>query len=324
MDCQTCTVLESLLNFILFLMKKYLFRIFVFIALGALIGELAVRVFDLGVDFPESYQDEAQLIRFVPNQTGKSVQRYQWIINEYGNFGPAPKSLDSLISVIGNSYIVNTMNPPECHQAHYLARGNLDYNFYPMSRDGSSFLEFMEMVKSLEPLNPVKHMLYVHDEDFTYSVVELKDQALTVQYSLENKEIRHALFATSKMKDLLYKSEFAYFIYRNYFVLADMNLFHQEEEEVQVENKSYDYESLGLLFDFVKGQYRIDNVLLVFFPGSDARLMALAEETGFETMELKTDDYNSWLTSIGGHWSCYGHEEVARQVNQYLRQNMYN
>jgi hypothetical protein len=303
-------------------MKKYLFRIFVFVTVGALIGELTVRLFDLGVDFPESYQDESQLIRYLPNQTGKSVQRFQWFINEYGNYGPAPRSLDSLITVIGNSYIVNTMNPPECHQAYCLARENQDFNFFPISRDGSSFLEFMEMVKSVESLNALKHMLYVHDEDFLYSVVEIKDQPLTVQYSLEKKEIRHALFATSKLKDLLYKSEFAYFIYRNYFVLADLNLFHKEEEVVE-EEKSYDYESLELLFDLVKGHYRIDNVLLVFFPGSDERLMAMAEQTGFETMELETDDYNSWLTSIGGHWSCYGHEEVARQVAQYLRQTMY-
>jgi hypothetical protein len=246
-------------------MKKYLLRIFIFMALGVLIGEVSVRVFDLTVDFPESYQDEDHLIKFKPNQTGNSVQRYKWVVNQYGNFGPAPKSLDSLITVIGNSYIVNTMNPPECHQAYYLARENQDFNYYPMARDGSSFLEFMEMTKSLEHLKPLKQLLYVHDEDFVYSVVELLDQPLTVQYSLEKEKIRYAHYDDNKLKDILYKSKFAYFIYRNYFVLADLNLLHQGDEIVE-EDKSIDYASLEKLFVFVEENYRLDNILLVFFP----------------------------------------------------------
>lgn len=304
-------------------MKKYLLRIFTFIALGILIGEIGVRVFNLAVDVPEVYKDEGQLIKFQANQTGTSVQRCKWIINSYGNFGPEPRSLDSLISIIGNSYIQNTMNPPECHQANYLAQFNQDYSFYPMSRDGASFLEFMEMAKSLEPLNPVKQMLYVHDEDFPYSIIELLDQPNAVQYSLETKEIRYVQMDNSKLKKLLYKFKFAYFLYRNYFVLAELDLFNNNEE-VTHEDQSFDYESLGLLFDYVKENYKVANVLLVFFPESDQGLMDLAEQAGFEVMLLETDDYNSWLTSIGGHWSCYGHEEVARQVNHHLQQSMYN
>ena len=304
-------------------MKKYLLRIFIFIVIGILLGEIGVRVFDLAVDTPVAYRDEDQLIKYNPNQDGTSVQRCKWIINKYGNFGPEPASLDSLITVIGNSYISNTMNPPECHQAVYLTRENQDYNFYPMSRDGASFLEFMEMTKSLEPLNPVKQLLYLHDEDFLYSVVELLNAPLTVQYSLEKKEIRYAHLGDSKLKKLLYRFKFAYFIYRNYFVLAELNLFNRPEEVSHV-NTGLDYDSLELLFDFVKENYSIPDILLVFFPESDPGLMDLAEQAGFETMLLETDDYTSWLTSIGGHWSCYGHEEVARQVDHYLGQHMNN
>lgn len=304
-------------------MKKYLLRIFIFIAVGILLGEVGVRVFDLTVDTPVSYIDKDHLIKYNPNQRGNSVQRCKWIINKYGNFGPEPASLDSLITVIGNSYISNTMNPPECHQAVYLSQENQDYNFYPVSRDGASFLEFMEMAKSLESLNPVKQMLYVHDEDFLYSVRELLDAPLTVQYSLEKKEIRYAHLGESKIKKLLYKFKFAYFIYRNYFVLAELNLFNQPEE-VSHENTAIDYASLEKLFDFVEENYRVSNVLLVFFPESDQGLMDLAEQAGFECMSLVSDDYNSWLTSIGGHWSCYGHEEVAHQVDHYLGQHRYN
>jgi len=298
-------------------MKKYLLRIFIFLALGIVLGEAVVRVFDLSVDVPKSYIDEDQLIKYHPNQSGTSVQRCKWIINEYGNFGPAPQSLDSLVTLIGNSYIVNTMNPPECHQAHCLARENQDYNFYPMSRDGASFIEFMEMAKSLESLNPVKQMLYVHDEDFPYSIIELLDQATSVQYSLEKQEIRYVQASESNLKKLLYKFKFAYFIYRNYFVLAELDIFNNNEEIAHVA-PSLDYESLELLFDYVKENYKIDNILLVFFPGSDPELMDMTKNVGFETMLLDTDDYNSWLTSVNGHWSCYGHEEVAKQVANHL------
>ena len=302
-------------------MKRYLLRIIIFLVLGILLGEIGVRVFDLAVDTPVSYRDEDHLIKYEPMQNGTSVQRCKWIINKYGNFGPEPESLDNLITVIGNSYISNTMNPPDCHQAVYLARENQDYNFYPMSRDGASFLEFMEMAKSLEPLNPVLQMFYVHNEDFLYSVVELLNAPLTVQYSLERKEIRDAILTESRLKKILYKFKFAYFMYRNYFVLAELNLFNQQEDIPQ-EEKHIDYESLGLLFDFVEENYKLTNILLVFFPESDPALMDLAEQAGFKTMLLETDDYNSWLTSIAGHWSCYGHEEVARQVDSQLRKSI--
>ncbi len=298
-------------------MKKYLLRIFVFIALGILLGEVVLRVFNLSVDVPKTYVAEDQLIKFQPNQTGTSVQRCKWIINEYGNFGPAPASLDSLVTLIGNSYIVNTMNPPECHQAHYLTRENQDYNFYPMSRDGSSFIEFMEMAKSLEHLNPVKQMLYVHDEDFPYSIRELIYEPNSVQLSLEKKELSYVQASESKLKKMLYKFKFAYFIYRNYFVLAELNPFNRDAAPTRV-SPELDFESLQRMFSYVKENYKIDNILLVFFPGSDQELMEMCKNVGFETMLLETDDYNSWLTSVNGHWSCYGHEEVARQVANHL------
>ncbi len=303
-------------------MKRYLFRIVVFLILGILLGEIGVRVFDLTVDTPVSYRDEDHLIKYEPNQSGTSVQRCKWIINKYGNYGPEPESLDDLITVIGNSYISNTMNPPECHQAVYLTQENQDYNFYPMSRDGASFLEFMEMAKSLEPLNPILQLFYIHDEDFLFSITELLNAPLTVQYSLESKEIRDAQLTESRLKKLLYKFKFAYFIYRNYFVLAELDLLNQQDDIPQ-EEKQIDYESLGLLFDYVKENYKLTNILLVFFPESDPALMDMTEQAGFKIMKLQTDDYNSWLTSIGGHWSCYGHEEVARQVDHHLRQCLY-
>ena len=50
--------------------------------------------------------------------------------------------------------------------------------------------------------------------------------------------------------------------------------------------------------------------------------MDMAVQAGFEIMLLEAEDYDSWLTSADGHWSCYGHEEVARQVDHYLKQSL--
>jgi len=301
-------------------MKSYLVRILIFLLCGVLLGEFAARVFHLTVDVPKAYRDSDQLIKYYPNQTGYSSERYKWLINKHGNYGYEPQSLDSMVSVIGNSYISNTMNPPECHQANYLAGMNQDYNFYPMSRDGACFLEDMEMAKSLEKYNPSKQLLYVNDYDFITSVIESSNQPLTVQLSLEQNKLRYAQLKGSALKEALYRFKFAYFLYRNYIVpvIVDLEMARGRTQASLNEIQESDYPYMQSLLDYVKENYRIDNIVLVFFPDSDPKLVAMTEEAGFTALRLETDDYNSWLGSLGGHWSCDGHKEVARQVNQYL------
>lgn len=301
-------------------MKAFVIKILIFLLIGVAIGEFAARVFHLTVDVPKAYRDVDQLIKYYPNQSGNSAEGYKWIINKYGNFGYEPQSLDSLVTVIGNSYISNTMNPPECHQATYLASMNDAYNFYPMSRDGASFMEDMEIARSLETLNPCKQLLFVNDYDFITSVIESSNQPLTVQLSLEQKKIRYAQLKGSALKEVLYHFKFAYFLYRNYIVpiIVDLEMARGRTQGSLEEMRESDYPNMEALLDYVKLNYRIDNIVLVFFPKSDPRLMELAGDAGFTVLKLETDDYNSWLGTLGGHWSCYGHEEVARQITKYL------
>lgn len=301
-------------------MKAYLIRILLFLLVGVLIGEFAARVFHLTVDVPKAYRDSDELIKYYPDQSGYSSERYKWQINKYGNFGYEPQSLESMVTVIGNSYISNTMNPPECHQANYLAGMNQDYNFYPMSRDGACFLEDMEMAKSLEKHNPHRQLLYVNDYDFITSVIESSNQPLTVQLSLEQNKLRYAQLKGSALKEALYRFKFAYFLYRNYVVpvIVDLEMARGRTQSSLNEIQESDYPYMQSLLDYVKENYKIDNVVLVFFPDSDPKLIEMTEKVGFTALRLRTDDYNSWLGSLGGHWSCYGHEEVARQVNEYL------
>jgi hypothetical protein len=301
-------------------MKKYILRIALFLFIGYMIGEIVVRVFHMTVDVPETYVDENHLVRFYPNQTGYSSDRFKWIINKYGNFGYEPQSLDSLVTVIGNSFISGTMNPPECHQANCLASINHDYNFYPMSRDGASFLEFMEMARSMENLNPVKQLLYVHPSDFIVSVTERVNQTGTVQLSLESGEVRDTQPSGNSLKRKLYKFKFAYFLYRNYIVpyMVDLNMAGGRADESLFKIQESDYPYIQGLLDYVKDHYVIDNIVLVFFPDSDSRLISMTEQAGFTALPLQTDDYRSWVTNIGGHWNCNGHKEVAKQIDKYL------
>ena len=302
-------------------MKKYIIKLILFVAIGILLGEITVRVFNLTVDIPKCYQDKDMLFKYEPNQSGMSFQRQKWIINKYGNFGFEPPSLDSLITIIGNSYISNTMNPPECHQSVFLAKMNKDYNFYPMSRDGASFIEYMEMAKSLERLNPILQLLYVQDEDFTLSLSEEMYDPNTIQLSLENNKLRYVQSSPEwirKGKWMFQNLKFVYFLYRNIYVEADRNPPHETNSKYKVPDRTY----LQLLFNYVKENYATEHIVLIFFPGSNQELIDLTDSYGFKTFLLEADDYVSWLTSVGGHWSCIGHEEAARQVNSYLSRSL--
>jgi hypothetical protein len=301
-------------------MKAYIKRILLFGLIAILLGEIIVRVFHLSVDVPKVYRDEDNLVKFVPNQTGYSAQGYKWIINKYGNYGHEPQSLDSLVTIIGNSFISATMNPPECHQSNYLAGINQDFNFYPMSRDGASFLEFLEMAKSLEKLNPVKQLFYVHESDFIVSTVERFPDPLTIQLSLEKQEIIFTKPSNNSWKKKLYHFKFAYFLYRNFVVpvMVDLHLVGGRVEESLFEVHDTDYPYLQGLMDYVKDHYSYENIVLVFFPESDERLIRMTEEAGFTVLRLRADDYRSWVEHVGGHWNCHGHKEVALQVDSYL------
>jgi hypothetical protein len=100
-------------------MTKFIFKVFLFIVFGYMIGEGIVRIFKLTIDIPIMYQDSDNLIKNEPNQTGYYTNGNKWIITKHGQYGYEPKSLNSLITVIGDSYIENIMNPPVCHQAYF-------------------------------------------------------------------------------------------------------------------------------------------------------------------------------------------------------------
>lgn len=295
-------------------MRKFILKIFSFIILGYIIGEIIIRVFNLNIDIPEFYQDLDGMIKNRPNQTGYYVNGNKWIINKYGQYGYEPESLDSLITVVGDSYIENIMNPSECNQAYLLANMNDRYNFFPCARGGASFIEIMEMTKSLNQFNPIKQLVYVRPGNFIGSVIELNNNPLTVQFSVSSNAIRFAKLTSNPLKKLLYKFEFAYFLYRNYYINVNDSSFNNG---VGV-SSDYDYDKLHKLMSFVISHYKCDNIVLVFSPDSDDEFIGFVKSYNLQIIRLKSDDYKSWQLPDDSHWSCYGHEEAAKQVVKYL------
>lgn len=297
-------------------MKQFLKSLVLFIFIGLLIGEIIVRAFSLSIDVHKIYLDKDHLIKNYPNQTGNMGATHQWVINKYGEFGYEPKSLDNLVTVIGDSYISNIMNPPECHQANYLSQMGTKYNFYPSSRAGASFIEMMEKAKALEHLKPVYQLLYVHDGDFVESISEIKSSPLTVHMSVKTGKVTYAKFTSSKLKDVIYNFKFFYYVYRKY--LFKLNNEDATNNQVLIKSKKIDYSLIEELVIIAKKKYNTRNIVLVFGPDTDQRIVDIAHKTGFNYFKLQTDDYKSWQMPNDSHWSCYGHQEVAKQVAAYL------
>ena len=283
---------------------------------GVLLGESVVRFFQLSIDVPEMYRDSDNLIKFRPNQKGSYNGEHQWIINSYGNYGYEPPSLDSLVTVLGDSYISNVMNPPRCHQANYLANLNQRFNFFPSSRDGASFIELLEMKKSLRNYQPLHHLFYVHHEDFIESIAELGRKPLTVQVSLETGNIKQAQLTSSPIKTFLYNFKFAYFIYRNFLVSAFTDV--EPDNNTAKKNNTIDLKAIESLLKYTKRNYITDDLTLVFSPKSNPKVIEIAAKNGFDTLSLKAMDYKSWQLEHDSHWSCSGHLKAATQVNSYL------
>mgnify|MGYP000179835566 CR=1 FL=1 len=299
-------------------MSKFLIQIIFFVTIGILLGEGIVRIFQLSIDVPKMYKDENKLIRYEPNQSGNYINGdHQWVINKYGNYGYEPQSLDTMITVIGDSYISNVMNPPKCHQANFLSSLNSNFNFYPNSRDGASFIEFLEMKRSLNELNPVKHLFYVHHGDFIESIMELKNNPLTVQVSLESNEIRFAKLTSSKLKNVLYNFKLAYYLYRN-FLIQNINK-NVSTNNRNTKSENINYTAIQELLDFVIKYYQTDNIILVFSPDANQKVVDMTQNKGFEVWRLEAENYEKWQLENDSHWSCEGHKKAAEQVNNYLQ-----
>ncbi|MGB3151923.1 MAG: hypothetical protein WBB27_14795, partial [Maribacter sp.] len=111
-------------------MKKFIKNIIFFLVILFILGEIISRFLHLSSDIPRRTIDENGIQKYIPNQAGFWVGgTHEWKINKLGWPGELPESYDNLITIVGDSFIENFMNPNECHQSILLKNELPKYNF---------------------------------------------------------------------------------------------------------------------------------------------------------------------------------------------------
>lgn len=305
-------------------MKRFLVRIIFFAAVCYLSGEIVVRSFKLVPDIPQRFIDDSGIQRYVPKQSGYYTKATsKWTVNDYGWLGVSETDKDTIISVIGDSYIENIMNPDSCNQGSILSSNFPDYGFFEAGRSGVSFMETMEITKLLDStISPTHHLVYVSQSDFEESFADKNRYTDRIQFDSEKQQVLKANLKSSVLKSFLYNTKFLYYLYLRFPIFVDQ----QNQGEVNTlknKKKSLNGAMYKDIFEFVVKNYEIRPMVLVFHPNTNTQIIEMAQEYGLKTIALKIRKEKSWaLGEHDGHWSCYGHNQAAQQVKEYLLENL--
>ncbi|WP_439582743.1 hypothetical protein [Dyadobacter bucti] len=297
-------------------MNRFIKYLVLFVIIGVVIGELLLRVLHLTNDVPLRTIGKDNIQKYVPVQHGYwNRGGHQWQINKLGWAGRLPKQYHNLITIIGDSYIENFMNPDDCHQGVLLKELLPEHNFLEAGRSGVSFIEAMEIAKSIDSLNPVVHLLYMNSSDFTESIKSVKPMTDIAQLDLKTGKIVPGEMKFAFAKRVLYSCKFAYYLF---------NRFSQPKptRNTGVPKRNLDFGKIEMelkqLFHFTSVNYDVGNKVLVFHPGTDNLIIELARDTGFKVIVLNSSKEKSWTFEYDPHWNCYGNERVASQVSKGL------
>jgi hypothetical protein len=302
------------------MMQKFIIRLLIFITLITIAGEIIVRVFQLTPDIPHLYVDHTGIQRYVPGQTGYySKANSKWEVNNYGWLGIADVKKDAIISIIGDSYIENMMNPISCNQGSILKSYFKDFGFFEAGRSGVTFIEAMQITKLLDStIKPKMHLIYVADDDFYESdaAYRFKDR---MQLNLASNTIVNGELRAPGIKKVLYNCKILYYLYLRFPLFVNKNNKGSHTETVK-KIKKVDAKSINSILNFCKKNYNLERMVLVLHPGTPKEIETLVNKAGFKSIILNTTgDEKSWaVSSNDGHWSCYGHHEVAKQIREYL------
>jgi hypothetical protein len=300
-------------------MKRFLLTFITFtIALIAL-GEVVIRVFKLTPDIPHLYVDDTGIQRYIPGQKGYFSKVSQWEVNTYGWLGIAETQKAPIISIIGDSYIENLMNPIICNQGSILKSYFDDYGFFEAGRSGVTFIEALQITKLLDStIKPSIHLIYVSEEDLYESNAKyrLKDR---MQINLASNKIVNGELKAPGIKKVLYNIKAFYYLYLRFPIFVSES--NKESTHIPIKKeKVIDYKFVENLLKYSSLNYDAKKIVLVWHPGTSESIAALAQKYGFATIGLNTtgDEKNWAVSSVDAHWSCYGHHEVAKQIKAYL------
>ncbi|GGD10152.1 hypothetical protein [Hyunsoonleella pacifica] len=302
-------------------MFKFLRNIIFFFLAALVTGEVVVRLTHAVSDIPQRTIDKDGIQKYYPNQTGYWLNgTHTWEINDLGWPGQLPQNYDNLITIIGDSFIENFMNPNECHQAVLLKQRLSNYNFMEAARSGISFIEAFEISKQLDSLNPIENLIYVTDSDFRESIEDIKKLEDITQVDLKSQKVVYGKMKAPSMKKMLYNWKLAYYFYNRFPInFSSLSKF-KKTTKVDHGNKDVNInQQIKSLLSYIKKNYDIHNKILVFHPNSDKEIIKLCKAQGFYIIHLNSsNDEKSWTFDYDHHWTCYGHEQVAEQVKQGL------
>ena len=299
-------------------MKKFIKSIVLFTLLNLLVGEIIVRKFYLTTDIPRRQINSDGIQNYRPGQTGFwKGGAHSWVINELGWAGCLPDKKDNLITLIGDSYIENFMNPQECHQCAFLQNKTSKYNFLEAARSGVSLIEALEISKQCDEFTPVYQLIYVNDKDFEESISDIKVLNDITQINLKNNELSFGEMKSPKLKSILYNWKLLYYFYLRFNSGSNNN-------DTKIIN-SKDYQKpdhitkIKELLVSIKKLYIVENKILVFHPNSNKKIIQEVVNLGYKTIVLDSSkDTKSWSFEFDSHWTCYGHQESAQQVYDEL------
>ncbi|MDC1462615.1 hypothetical protein N8382_08905 [Polaribacter sp.] len=295
-------------------MKKFLVIIIAFTFIIVILGDIVIRVFKLVPDIPERYVDKHNIQKYKPGQSGYYTKaEKKWNVNEFGWLGVHNITKDSTITIIGDSFIENIMNPIECNQGNLLKKHIPDYSFFEAGRSGISFIETLEISRILDlEIKPKYQLIYLSPNDFTESISEISSYNDRYQLSIDNQKLNVPKLKSPFFKKILYNVKVLYFTYLKYPVFVEK----QNKGETVV---SFDKSLYDQLIKYCSENYDLSNLIFVMHPEMNDQIIELVQEYGFKIISLNSNNDKSWKVGPhDSHWSCYGHSQVASQIASKL------
>lgn len=302
-------------------MVRLIKHLLVYIIFALLIGEAIVRLLHLTSDIPNRMIDNDNIQKYYPNQKGKwHGGLHEWRINELGWAGPLPESYDNLVTILGDSFIENFMNPDKCHQSSLLKKDFPENNFLEAARSGISLIEALEITKQLDSLNPIAQLIYISVNDFEESITEIARRKDITQVNLKKKELVHGQMLSPWLKKILYNWKFMYYLYLRFPLDFYKNPPPTENLSPSSSKGAKPREEILFeqLLDYIVENYQIEDKILIFRPLSSPNLVNKAAKRGFKTILLDNHG-QQWSFDDDHHWKCFGHEQAAIQVAQKLK-----
>nr|WP_321234806.1 hypothetical protein [uncultured Psychroserpens sp.] len=296
-------------------MKNFIFKIILFLMLGYLVGEVIVRTNKLTSDIPQRYIENG-IQKYLPGQKGYYKGASEpWEVNEYGWLGvDYLNTRPNKVSVIGDSYIENIMNPITCNQGYLLQELNKNTDFFEAGRSGVTFIEAMEITKQLDSLDFDSHMIYVSEQDFNESFTEIVRYTDRMQIDLDKGELLNGQLKSSGMKKILYNCKFLYYLYLRF------PLFVNKQNKGEIETVDvFDVSRFDKLYSYCKNNYELNKIILVFHPNTSKEIIDFFDSKGVQHIDLEETSDQPWaLNAADGHWNCHGHKEASQQITKVL------